>query len=103
VAAAGHAALYVTGEESARQTRMRAERLGLAGDKLLVLAESSLDPILASLDEIRPRVAVIDSIQTLHAAELGSAPGSVSQVREAARGSSRWPRPRTPPCCSWDT
>lgn len=84
VAAAGHGALYVTGEESARQTRMRAERLGLLGDKLLVLAESSLDPILASLDEIRPRVAVVDSIQTLHAPELGSAPGSVSQVREAA-------------------
>ena len=84
VSVAGHAALYVTGEESARQTRMRAERLDLPGDKLLVLAESSLDPILASLEVIRPRVAVIDSIQTLHAAELGSAPGSVSQVREAA-------------------
>jgi DNA repair protein RadA/Sms len=82
--AAGHSVLYVTGEESARQTRMRGERLGLTGDKLLVLAESSLEPILAALEQTRPAAAVIDSIQTLHSADLGSAPGSVSQVREVA-------------------
>jgi DNA repair protein RadA/Sms len=84
LSATGLKTLYVTGEESARQTRMRAERLGLIANKLLVLAESSLDPVLSQLSEIAPRVAIIDSIQTLHSSDLGSAPGSVSQVREAA-------------------
>jgi DNA repair protein RadA/Sms len=84
LSASGHATLYVTGEESARQTRMRAERLGLAADKLLALAESALEPVLAQLREIGAGAAVIDSIQTLQSSDLGSAPGSVSQVREAA-------------------
>ncbi|MFQ5458565.1 MAG: ATPase domain-containing protein, partial [Myxococcota bacterium] len=77
LSAAGHGALYVTGEESARQTALRAERLGLAAGKLLVLAESSLEAVLAQLQEIRPRAAVIDSVQTLQSGDLTSAPGSV--------------------------
>lgn len=84
LSAAGHETLYVTGEESARQTRLRAERLGLSAEKLLVLAESSLEAVLEQVREIRPRAIVIDSIQTLQSADLTSAPGSVSQVREGA-------------------
>ena len=84
LSAAGHGTLYVTGEESAQQTRLRAERLGLSAEKLLVLAERSLEAILEQVREIRPQAIVIDSIQTLVSADLTSAPGSVSQVREGA-------------------
>jgi len=76
--------LYVTGEESARQTRMRAERLGAFHDALLVQCEVDVDAILDSLAKVQPAVAVIDSIQTLASADISSAPGSVSQVRESA-------------------
>ncbi|NQU43138.1 DNA repair protein RadA [bacterium] len=76
--------LYITGEESARQTRMRAERLGAFHDRLLVQCETDVDTILATLDKVKPSVAVIDSIQTLASAEVTSAPGSVSQIRESA-------------------
>ena len=84
LSAQGHGVLYVTGEESAEQTRMRAERLGLGSETILVLAASEMETVLGALREVRPRMAVIDSIQTLHVSELGSAPGTVSQVREAA-------------------
>ena len=73
----------VTGEESAAQVKLRAERLGGAED-VLVLAETNLDLVCETLARERPEVCVIDSVQTLYAPELGSAPGSVAQVREAA-------------------
>jgi DNA repair protein RadA/Sms len=76
-------ALLITGEESTAQVRMRAERLGGA-DSVEILAETDLDAICATLDEVRPAVCVIDSVQTLDSAEIGSAPGSVAQVREAS-------------------
>jgi DNA repair protein RadA/Sms len=76
-------ALLITGEESTAQVRMRAERLGGA-DSVEILAETDLDSICATLDEVRPAVCVIDSIQTLYSSEIGSAPGSVAQVREAS-------------------
>jgi len=76
--------LYVTGEESARQTKMRAQRLGLSADHLYVLAETNLDDILAAVAQIQPRIVVVDSIQTVYRPEFGSPPGSVSQVRECA-------------------
>jgi DNA repair protein RadA/Sms len=82
--AAGRKALYVTGEESAAQVRLRAERLGDAALAVPVLAESSLDAVLAALEAEGPDVCVVDSIQTMHCSEAGSAPGSVGQVREAA-------------------
>src|SRR5947208_7624299 len=75
--------LLVTGEESAAQVKLRAERLGGAAD-VHILAETNLDDVCATLEQERPEVAVIDSVQTLYAPELGSAPGSVAQVREAA-------------------
>jgi DNA repair protein RadA/Sms len=87
LAAAGRRTLYVSGEESAAQIRLRAERLIAATAGALdvpVLAETDLDTILATLRAERPEVVVIDSVQTLHAADLSGAPGSVGQVREVA-------------------
>ena len=76
-------ALLVTGEESAAQVSLRAARLG-AAERIEVLAETELEAVCATLEAERPAVCVIDSVQTLSSAELGSAPGSVAQVREAA-------------------
>ncbi len=76
-------ALLVTGEESVAQVKLRAERLGGA-ERVEILAETELDTVCATLEAERPDVCVIDSVQTLHSAEVGSAPGSVAQVREAA-------------------
>ena len=83
IARAGRSALLVTGEESAAQVSLRAARLGGA-ENVGILAETELDTVCATLEQERPDVCVIDSVQTLHATELGSAPGSVGQVREAA-------------------
>jgi DNA repair protein RadA/Sms len=75
--------LLITGEESPAQVKLRAERLGGAAN-VQILAETELDAVCATLEQERPEVCVIDSVQTLYSAELGSAPGSVGQVREAA-------------------
>jgi DNA repair protein RadA/Sms len=83
IARGGQRALLVTGEESVAQVKLRGERLG-AVDAVEILAATELDAVCATLESERPAVCVIDSVQTLYAAELGSAPGSVSQVREAA-------------------
>jgi len=82
--ASGSGTLYVSGEESASQVRLRAERLGPQALEVRVLAENSLETILATIEAEKPAVVVIDSIQTLHNADLSGAPGSVGQVREAA-------------------
>ena len=76
--------LYVTGEESAQQVRMRAERLDAVTDNVLLLAESSLENIIRAALDTTPDVIIVDSIQTVHSEEVQSAPGSVSQVRECA-------------------
>ncbi len=76
--------LYVSGEESARQLRMRADRLGGPETDLLVLAETELGRIVDALEKERPAAAVVDSVQTLFSPEIGSAPGTVSQVREVS-------------------
>jgi DNA repair protein RadA/Sms len=81
---AGRRTLYVSGEESAAQIRLRAERLPGAALEVPVLAETDLATVLATLDAERPDVCVIDSVQTLHAGELTGAAGSVGQVREVA-------------------
>ncbi len=75
-------ALYVTAEESARQVKLRAERLGIRIDNLYLLAETSLTQIRQRIKELKPEFLVIDSIQTIFSDTLESAPGSVSQVRE---------------------
>lgn len=82
--AATEAVLYVSGEESGEQVALRARRLGLETGTLPLLAEINLEAILAVLKAEKPRVAVIDSIQTLWSDALSSAPGSVAQVRECA-------------------
>src|SRR4051794_11433240 len=84
LAGAGRRTLYVTGEESAAQIRLRAERLPGAALEVPVLAETDLDTVLATLEAERPEVCVVDSAQTLHAADLTGAAGSVGQVREVA-------------------
>src|SRR6185312_8980973 len=76
--------LYVTGEESAQQVALRAKRLAVNASKVRLLTEIELEKIQATLASTRPRVAVVDSIQTLYSAALTSAPGSVAQVRECA-------------------
>jgi DNA repair protein RadA/Sms len=81
---AGRRTLYVSGEESAAQIRLRAERLPGAALQVPVLAETDLDTVLATLDAERPEVCVVDSVQTLHAQDLTGAAGSVGQVREVA-------------------
>jgi len=76
--------LYVTGEESARQVRMRAERLGAVTDNVLLLAEANLEVILQAVMDETPDVIIVDSVQTVYSEGVQSAPGSVSQVRECA-------------------
>ncbi len=81
--ASGMRALYVSGEESPQQIRLRAQRLGAADAKLLLLPETCVEQILAVADQQRPDVLVVDSIQTVYTQQLQSAPGAVAQVREA--------------------
>ncbi len=83
-------ALYVSGEESTEQVALRAQRLKLDTGKLDVLAEIQLERILESLQAAKPRIAVIDSIQTLYTEALSSAPGSVAQVRECVAQLARY-------------
>lgn len=82
--AASMPALYITGEESLQQVAMRANRLELATDKLKLVSETSVENICLIAEKEKPKIMVIDSIQVMHMADIQSAPGSVSQVREAA-------------------
>ena len=79
-----HSALYVTGEESLQQVALRAQRLGLPMDKLQMLAETDVQEITRLATQHKPKIMVIDSIQVMYLAEVTSAPGSVTQVRECA-------------------
>ena len=74
--------LYVSGEESAEQIKLRADRLGIKNDNLLFLAETDIDNVEYALDKYSPKFVIIDSVQTMYSEEITSAPGSVSQVRE---------------------
>ena len=80
----GKRVLYVSGEESARQIKLRAQRLGVADSDMIVLTENAMDQVEEKLRAVAPDFCVIDSIQTMYRPEMGSAPGSVSQVRESA-------------------
>lgn len=79
----GKRVLYISGEESAKQLKLRARRLGINVPNLYVLAENALDGVEEKLRELQPDVAVVDSIQTMYRPEMSSAPGSVSQIRES--------------------
>ncbi len=74
--------LYVTGEESPEQVKMRAQRIGVSSDNVFVLSATSVESILDEIKSLSPQIAVIDSIQTMYTEELASAPGSVGQIRE---------------------
>ena len=76
--------LYVSGEESGGQLKLRAERLGIKGEGIYLMTETDRDAIVAQCDELKPDVVIMDSVQTLVCSEISSAPGSVTQVREGA-------------------
>jgi DNA repair protein RadA/Sms len=84
LASNGKKILYVSGEESLQQTKMRADRLGVSSPQLFVVSETSLEKILQDIQTLRPSAVVVDSIQTIYSSELPSTPGSISQVREAS-------------------
>ena len=92
LAANGLRTLYVSGEESAEQIRMRAARIGIGNEECMVYPETLLEHIVAQIEELRPDLVVIDSIQTVYTGLLESSAGSVSQIRECAATS-----PRTAP------
>jgi len=84
LASQGRRVLYVSGEESLQQIKMRADRLGASSDQLLVVSETSLEKILQDIQAVRPSTVVVDSIQTIYCSDLPSTPGSIGQVREAS-------------------
>ncbi|MBN2206491.1 MAG: DNA repair protein RadA [Candidatus Aminicenantes bacterium] len=83
-AAGGRSVLYVSGEESLEQIKIRGDRLGVGDGALYLLAETNLERIIAQAEKLRPGVFVLDSVQTVYSAKLSSSPGTVSQVREVA-------------------
>ena len=80
----GHRVLYVSGEESARQIKMRAQRLGASGSQLYILSENDMSAVEKQMEKIGPDLMIVDSIQTMYRPDMAAAPGSVSQVRESA-------------------
>jgi len=84
LAASGAKVLYISGEESLQQTKMRANRLGVASAHLFVVSETSLEKILQDIQSLRPSAVVVDSIQAIYSSDLPSTPGSIGQVREAS-------------------
>src|SRR5256714_3380072 len=82
--ASGATVLYISGEESERQIKLRGERLRIAAPNLLLLPETNLENILREIDRIKPSAIIVDSIQTTFSTDIESAPGSVSQIREVA-------------------
>ncbi len=90
IAQQGGRVLYVSGEESAQQVRLRADRLGLGGERLFVLPETNLEVVLERVDQASPDLVIVDSIQTVYLDELGSAPGSVGQIRECTMRLMQW-------------
>jgi len=89
--------VYVSAEESAQQIRLRADRLGVQSDDVLVLSETNLEQILVTAEEANPGLVVIDSIQTVMLDEITSAAGSVSQVRECTSRIMQWAKPKNIP------
>ncbi len=83
LATSGKQVLYISGEESPQQIRMRAERIGTMPDTLYLLCETDLEVVRETIEKTQPDICVVDSVQTMYSAEVSSAPGSVSQVREA--------------------
>jgi len=97
VAQAGGKVAYVSGEETLSQIRLRAERLGVTGKRLYLLAETDLDIILSHLEQLAPSLVVIDSIQAVYLPELDTAVGSLTQVRECTLRLMHWAKPNAVP------
>ena len=97
VASGGAKALYVSGEESEQQIKLRAERLGLNGRNIFLLPETGVEEIVQRLEEARPDLVVVDSIQTLSSAEASSSPGSPAQVRDCALQLLQWTKGQKAP------
>jgi len=95
--AAGNPVLYVSGEESLEQIKLRGDRLGVRDGRLFLLAETNLERILAQAERLAPRILVIDSIQTVFSPRMSSGPGTISQVREAANQIFRFAKTRQIP------
>jgi len=93
----GKPALYVSGEESAQQIKLRADRLGISGENLYLLAETDMESILEQLDNLSPQMVVIDSIQSVYLPELPSAAGSTAQVRDCTVKLMRWAKTNNTP------
>lgn len=89
-ATGGLSVAYVSGEETARQIKLRAKRLGISGEGLFLLAETDLEVIINQLDNLKPGLVVVDSIQTVYAPQTGTSPGSVPQVRECTIRLMNW-------------
>jgi DNA repair protein RadA/Sms len=80
----GHSVLYISGEESAKQTRLRADRVSALSERLLILPDTALERILEQVERVRPQLVIVDSVQTLSSEQLQSGAGSISQVRDVA-------------------
>lgn len=90
IAEEGSIVVYVSGEESPQQIKLRSERLGIKGNQLFILPETNIEIILGRLSELSPNLVVIDSIQTIYLEELSGAPGSIAQIRECTLRLMRW-------------
>ena len=97
VAGAGGKVAYVSGEETLSQIRLRAERLGISGERLYLLSETDLGAILGHLEQLAPSLVVIDSIQAVYLPELDSGAGSIGQVRECTLRLMHWAKPNAVP------
>jgi len=97
MAASGRSVLYVSGEESPQQIKLRSQRLGFAGEGVFLLSETDVDAVVERLEESRPGLVIIDSVQTLFSRDAPSGPGSVVQIREAGLRLMRWSKARQVP------
>ncbi len=97
VAAAGREVVYVSGEETTHQIKLRAQRLGVSGENLFLLAETDVDAIVSQLEKLQPQLVVIDSIQTMYLPEMNTSAGSITQVRECTLQLMHWAKHNSVP------
>ncbi len=97
-AAQGEKVLYVSGEESLEQIKLRGERLGIRNEKLYLLAETNLERVLLQAEQLSPQMLILDSVQSVFSSKLTSSPGTISQVREVAHQLFRFAKKNNIPC-----
>lgn len=96
-AAGNHKVIYISGEESPHQIKRRSQRLGFNGDGVYLLSQTDVDEIIGKLEEVRPELVIVDSIQTLYTDDITSGPGNVAQVRECGLRLMHWAKSRDAP------